>query len=71
MLLAFSGERAKGEVSFKQWSYELQTLQKTYGNSALREGIQCSLRGAAVDTVQNIGPNVPLDTMINIYHSLC
>ena len=25
-LSAFSGERAKGEVSFNQWSYELETL---------------------------------------------
>ena len=63
-LSAFSGERAKGEVSFEQWSYELQTLHKSYSNSALREGIQCSLRGAAVDTVQNMGPDVLLDTII-------
>ena len=61
---AFSGEKAKGEVSFKQWSYELQTLCKSYSNSALRDGIQCSLRGAVADTVQNMGPNVPLDTII-------
>ena len=63
-LSAFSGERAKGEVSFEQWSYELQTLRKTYSNSALREGIQCSLRGAAADTVRNMGPDVPLDTIL-------
>ena len=59
---AFSGERAKGEVSFEQWSYELQTLRKTYSDSALKEGIQHSLRGAAADTVRNLGPDVPLDT---------
>ena len=63
-LSAFSGERAKGEVSFEQWSYELQTLRKTYSDSALREGIQCSLRAAAADTVRNLGPDVPLDTII-------
>ena len=63
-LSAFSGERAKGEVSFEQWSYELQTLRKTYSDSALREGIQHSLRGAAEDTVRNLGPDVPLDTII-------
>ena len=54
-LSAFSGERAKGEVSFKQWSYGLQTLWKTYSDSPLREGMQHSLRGAAADTVQNMG----------------
>ena len=63
-LLGFNGERAKGEVSFEQWSYELQTLQKTYRDSALREGIQHSLTGAEADTVQNMGPDVPLDTII-------
>ena len=63
-LSAFSGERAKGEVSFEQWSYELQTLRKTYSDSAMREGIQCSLRGAAADTLRNMGPDVPLDTII-------
>ena len=36
-LLAFSGERTKGDVSFEQWSYELQTLRETYSDSALRE----------------------------------
>ena len=63
-LSAFSGERAKGEVSFEQWSYELQTLRKTYSDSALQEGKQHSLRGAAADTVRNLGSDVPLDTII-------
>ena len=63
-LSTFSGERTKGEVSFEQWSYELQTLRKTYSDSALRKGIQCSLKGAAADTVRNMGPDVPLDTII-------
>ena len=43
-LSAFNGERAKGE---------LQTLRKTYSDSALREGIQHTLRGAAADIVRN------------------
>ena len=63
-LSAFSGERAKGEVSFEQWSYEFQTLRKTYSDSALREGIQHSLRGVAADTVRNMGPDVPLGTFL-------
>ena len=63
-LSTFSGERAKGEVSCEQWSYELQTLRKMYSDSALRGGIQHSLRGAAADTVRNLGPDVPLDTII-------
>ena len=63
-LSAFNGERVKGEVSFEQWSYELQTLRKTYSYSALREGIQCSLRGTAADIVRNTGPDVPLETIL-------
>ena len=63
-LSVFSGERLKGEASFEQWSYELQCLIKTYSESALREGIQRSLKGAAADTVCNMGPDVSLDTII-------
>ena len=63
-LSVFSGEMLKGEASFEQWSYELQTLRKTYNESALREWIQRSLKGAAVDTVCNMGPDASLDTII-------
>ena len=63
-LSAFSGEAGKGEVSFDQWSYELQTLRKSYSDLALREGIQHSLRGAAADVVHNMGPNIPLDMIL-------
>ena len=63
-LSIFSGERVKGEASFEQWSYELQSLRKTYSRSALREGIQRSLSGAAVDTVCNMGPEATLDSII-------
>ena len=63
-LSVFSGEMLKGEASFEQWSYELQTLRKTYNESALREGIQRSLKGAAAHTVHNMGPDASLDTII-------
>ena len=63
-LSAFSGEAGKGEVSFDQWSYELQTLRKSCSDLALREGIQHSLRGAAADVVCSMGPNVPLDMIL-------
>ena len=63
-LSVFSGERLKGEASFEQWSYELQSLWKTYIESALREGIQKSLKGAAVDTVCNMDHDASLDTII-------
>ena len=63
-LSIFSGEKVKGEASFEQWSYELQSLRKTYSESALREGIQRSLTGAAADTVHNMGPEANLDSII-------
>ena len=63
-LSIFSGQRVKGEASFEQWSYELQSLRKTYSESALREGIQRSLRGAAADTVYNMGPEATPDSII-------
>ena len=63
-LSVFSGNMMKGEASFEQWSYELQMLRKTYSESALREGIQRSLKRAAVDTVHNMGPDTALDTII-------
>ena len=65
-LSIFSGERVKGEASFEQWPYELQTLRRTYSESALREGIQRSLRGAAAGTVYNMSPEVTLDSIIKI-----
>ena len=39
-LSIFSGERVKGEASFEQWSYELQSLRRTYSESALRKGFK-------------------------------
>ena len=60
----FSVEMVKGEASFEQWSYELQTLRKSYSESSLREGIQRSLKGAAADTVHNMGPGASLDTIV-------
>ena len=63
-LSIFSGERVKGEASFEQWSYELPSLRRTYSESALKEGIQRSLRGAAADTVCNMGPEATLYSII-------
>ena len=39
-------------------------FHKTCSDSALREGIQHSLRAAAADAVCNMGPNVPLDMIL-------
>ena len=63
-LSVFSREMVKEVASFEQWSYELQTVRKTYSESALRDRIQSSLKGAAADTDHNMGPGTSLDTII-------
>ena len=45
--------------------------RKTYSESVLREGIQRSLRGTAVDTVCNMGPEATLDTIIKKFSIIC
>ena len=40
------------------------STSQSYSDSALREGIQCSLRGVAADAVCNMGPSVPLDMIL-------
>ena len=70
-LSVFSWERLKCGASFEQWSYELKSLRKTYSESALREGIQRSLKGTAADTVCNMGPDASLDTIIKMFLLIC
>ena len=55
-LSLFSGERVKGGASLEQWSYQLQSLRRTYSESALREGIQRSLRGGCSRHSLQYGP---------------
>ena len=55
-LSIFSGERVKGEASFEQWSYELQSLWRTYSESALRKGIQRSIKGGCSRHSPQHGP---------------
>ena len=59
----------KGEASFEQWSYELQTLRQSYSEAALREGIQRSMKGAAADTVHNMGPGASLDLLMRDFYT--
>ena len=68
-LSSFSGEMANVEISLEQCYYELQTFRKTYGNSALREGLQMSLQDADADTVATLVLK-SLDSIIDVYHYL-
>ena len=35
----FSGDDLKGDVSFKHWEYEVETLSMVYTESAMKEAI--------------------------------
>ena len=63
----FSGSEVvgKGEVSYAQWAYEVKTLQPSYGENLLREGILRSLKGTAADLVRYLGPQASLQKILD------
>ena len=54
----FSGDATLGktEVSFEQWYHEVQCVKDHYPESVVWESIIRSLKGAAVDMAQYMGP---------------
>ena len=46
----------KTEVSFEQWYHEVQCIKDHYPESVVQESIIKSLKGAAVDMAQYMGP---------------
>ena len=54
----FSGDITPGktEVSFEQWNHEIQCIKDHYPESMVQESIMRSLKGAAVDMAQYMGP---------------
>ena len=54
----FSGDIAPGktEVSYKQWSHEVQCIKDHYPESVVRESIMRSLQEAAADMACYMGP---------------
>ena len=71
----FSGNMAPGktEVSYKQWSHEVQCIKDHYPESVVRESIMQSLRGAVADMAHYMGPTASvseiLEKLCNIWHS--
>ena len=55
----FSGDITPGrtKVSFKQWNHEVQCIKDHYLVSVVQESIMRSLKGAAADMAQYMGPN--------------
>ena len=54
----FSGNVAPGktEVSYEQWSHEVQCIKDHYPESVVRESIMRSLKGAVADMACYMGP---------------
>ena len=71
----FSGKVAPGktEVSYEQWSHEVQCIEDHYPELVVRESIMWSLRGAAADMAHYMGPTASvseiLEKLCNIWHS--
>ena len=61
----FSGDTAtKGDVSFEQWHYEVESLLGVYNDSTIKEVINRSLKGAAADTVRVLGPKASVEQIL-------
>ena len=62
----FSGDMAPGktEVSYEQWSHEVQCIKDHYPKSVVRESIMQSLRGAAADMVHYMGPTASVSEIL-------
>ena len=54
----YSGDMAPGkiEVSYEQWSHEVQCIKDHYPESVVRESIMRSLKGTAADMACYMGP---------------
>ena len=62
----FSGDMAPGktEVSYKQWSHEVQCIKDHYLESVVRESIMRSLKGAAADMACYMGPTAGVSKIL-------
>ena len=62
----FSGKAMPGktEVSFKQWYHEVQCIKDHYSESVVQESIVPSLKGAAADMAQYMGPTASVTEIL-------
>ena len=65
----FSGEAAPGktEVSYEQWSHEVQCVKDHYPESVVCESIMWSLKGAAADMAHYMGPTASVSDILENY----
>ena len=62
----FSGDVAPGktEVSYEQWSHEVQCVKDHYPELVVRESIMQSLKGAAADIARYMGPTARVSDIL-------
>ena len=62
----FSGNVAPGktEVSYEQWSHEVQCIKDHYPELVVRESIMRSLKGAAADMAHYMGPTAGVSKIL-------
>ena len=53
----------KTEVSYEQWSHEVQCIKDHYPESVVRESIIRSLKGAVADMAHYMGPTARVSEM--------
>ena len=59
-----SGDELKGDVSFEHWEYEIETLRKSYTQTAIKEAITKSLKGSAAESLRPLGPLATLQQIL-------
>ena len=62
----FSGDMAPGktEVSYEQWSHEVQCIKDHYPELVVRESIMQSLKGAVADMACYMGPTASVSEIL-------
>ena len=65
-IITFSSDVAPGktEVSYEQWSHEVQCIKDHYPESVVRESIMRSLKGAVSDMACYMGPTAGVSKIL-------
>ena len=66
-LSLFSGDDAKGDVSFELWKFEVRGLVRDglFPNAVVLQSIRRSLRGTAADILLHLGEDVKVDDLLS------
>ncbi len=63
---SFSGDDAKGEITYRQWKYDVRCLiNDDHSQAAIRHAIRRSLRGTAAEILPNLGEQISIDNILD------